>query len=85
MTAPDRRDGLPLQADASRPAVRARYVRRRETGVEHPAAALRSVLVEYGDRPDRRTVFPHELGRDELLVTWLTADNDAFVDLLACR
>ena len=51
----------------------------------HPAAALRSVLVEYPDRPDRRTVCPSGIERDELMVTWLTADAAAFVDLLEAR
>lgn len=52
---------------------------------DHPANALRSVLVEYPDRSDRRTVCPKDLTRDELMVTWLTADAGVFVDLLAFR
>lgn len=56
-----------------------------ETWNDHPANALRSVLVEYPDRPDRRTVCPKQLTRNELMVTWLTADANAFIDLLACR
>jgi hypothetical protein len=51
----------------------------------HPASSLRSVLVEYPDRADRRTICPRGLQRHEVMVTWLTADADAFVDLLARR
>lgn len=52
---------------------------------DHPATSLRSVLVEYPDRPDRRTICPRGLQRHEVMVMWLTADADAYVDLLARR
>lgn len=51
----------------------------------HPASSLRSVLVEYADRPDRRTICPKDLNGHEVMVTWLTADADGFVDLLERR
>jgi hypothetical protein len=49
--------------------------------IDHPAASLRSVLVEYPERCDRRTVCPKGLERHELMVSWLTADDADFVDL----
>lgn len=54
-------------------------------GGNHPANALRTVLVEYPDRSNRRTICPEQLTRDELMVTWLTADADDFIDLLEWR
>lgn len=42
---------------------------------------LRSVVVAYEDRPDRRTVFPPGLSGVERMSAWLTADDRAFVDL----
>lgn len=84
MSPPERPDGPPLDADGGLTA-RARYSSPSEPAPAHPAEALRSVLVEYPDRPDRRTVCPRGLGREAVMVTWLTADAGAFVDLLAAR
>lgn len=52
---------------------------------EHPAAQLRTVVVEYEHRPDRCTVCPRSMSRDELTTAWLTADTAAFYDLAAVR
>ena len=51
----------------------------------HPAADLRAVVVEYDDRPDRCTVCPRRLSRDQLTTAWLTADASAFWDLAEAR
>jgi hypothetical protein len=52
---------------------------------DHPSIELCSVLVEYDEMPDRRTVYPDGLGGVERMSTWLTADATAFVDLGANR
>lgn len=46
---------------------------------------LHSVVVRYESRPDRRTVAPVGVADHERLTRWLSADDDAFVDLDACR
>jgi hypothetical protein len=46
---------------------------------------LVSTLVVYTGRPDRRTVYPPGTSSVARLSTWLTADDDAFVDLDAVR
>ncbi|UPW00696.1 hypothetical protein M0R88_01005 [Halorussus gelatinilyticus] len=46
-----------------------------------PDVELRSVVVEYEDRPDRRTVYPAGVSGMERMSSWLTADDDAFVNL----
>jgi hypothetical protein len=46
---------------------------------------LVSTLVVYTDRADRRTVYPPGTSSVARLSTWLTADDDAFVDLNAVR
>lgn len=51
----------------------------------HPATALRSVVVEYPDRPNRQTICPRALSRDQVMVTWLTADSEDFIDLWGSR
>lgn len=48
---------------------------------DYSFVALRSVVVNYEDRPDRRTVYPSGLSSVERMSTWLTADATAFVDL----
>lgn len=52
---------------------------------DRPQIALRSVVVEYEDGPDRRTMYPDGLDAVERMSTWLTADDPAFVDLDAVR
>lgn len=52
---------------------------------DHPLADLRSVVVNYADEPDRRTVYPAGLSSVERMSTWFTADADAFVDLEDAR
>jgi hypothetical protein len=46
---------------------------------------LRSSLVRYDDDSDRRTVYPPGLSGVARMSTWLTADDDAFVDLEGAR
>ncbi|QLD87488.1 hypothetical protein HWV07_00810 [Natronomonas salina] len=46
---------------------------------------LESTLVQYDRRPDRRTVYPRGLSGVPRMSTWLTANDDAFVDLAAVR
>ncbi|WP_158056270.1 DUF7511 domain-containing protein [Halorussus halophilus] len=48
---------------------------------DHTLADLRSVVVNYEDRPDRRTVYPGGLSSVERMSTWLTADATAFIEL----
>ena len=53
-------------------------------GVEPPASAaerLVSRLVTNADGPDRRTVFPKGLSNVARMSTWLTANDEAFVDV----
>ncbi|MFC7028576.1 hypothetical protein ACFQJ5_15035 [Halomicroarcula sp. GCM10025324] len=38
-------------------------------------------VVEYGDRPDRCTVYPPGLAGDARLSTWLSTDRSALVSL----
>jgi hypothetical protein len=54
---------------------------------ESPDAApvLSSTVVGYRERPDRRTVYPPDLSSVARMSTWLTADDDAFVDLADAR
>ena len=52
-----------------------------ETRDDRPDIGLRSVVVEYEERPDRRTVYPAGVSDVERMSSWLTADDDAFVDL----
>ena len=46
---------------------------------------LRSSLVRDDDDPDRRTIYPPGLSSVARMSTWLTADDDAFVDLESAR
>jgi hypothetical protein len=50
-----------------------------------PAPVLSSTVVCYRGRPDRRTVYPPGLSSVARMSTWLTADDDAFVDLADAR
>ncbi|PSP55044.1 hypothetical protein BRC82_07475 [Halobacteriales archaeon QS_1_67_19] len=56
---------------------------------EHESSAasheLRSVVVNYECRPDRRTVYPAGASGIERMSAWLTADANAFVELHAHR
>ncbi|UPV74598.1 hypothetical protein M0R89_00670 [Halorussus limi] len=52
---------------------------------DRPDIALRSVVVEYEGRPDRRTVYPEGVFGTERMTSWLTADDSAFVDLDVAR
>ena len=54
------------------------------TAAERPPG-LESTVVRYDGRPDRRTVYPPGLAGVPRMSTWLTADDDAFVDLAAVR
>jgi hypothetical protein len=46
-----------------------------------PAELLDSTLVTNADGPDRRTVFPRGLSSVARMSTWLTANEDVFVDV----
>ncbi|WP_435174916.1 DUF7511 domain-containing protein [Halorussus sp. AFM4] len=59
--------------------------RQHEPRLDRPDVELSSVVVDYEDRPDRRTVYPEGLSSVERMSTWLTADDDAFVDLESAR
>lgn len=60
--------------------------RRDDSGAEPLVPAeLRSVVVEYDQGPDQRTVYPDGATGLERMATWLTADADAFVDLESVR
>jgi hypothetical protein len=50
-----------------------------------PPPRLVSTLVRYDRRPDRRTVHPPELSGVPRMSRWLTADDEAFVDLETVR
>ncbi|WP_132059816.1 DUF7511 domain-containing protein [Halorussus amylolyticus] len=52
---------------------------------DRPFLGLRSVVVTYDDRPDRRTVYPEGLSSVERMSTWFTANDGAFVDLDGAR
>lgn len=52
---------------------------------DRPARRLRSVVVEYDERPDRRTVYPDGLSSFERMSAWLTANDAAFVGLEDAR
>lgn len=46
---------------------------------------LESTVVRYDGRPDRRTIYPPGLAGVPRMSAWLTADDEAFVDLAAVR
>lgn len=46
---------------------------------EDSTPTLRVKFVRHDDLPDRCTVYPAEAKPDERMVTWLSADADAFV------
>ncbi len=48
---------------------------------DHPASALRTVVVRYGDAPDRCTIYPRACDDEERLVTWISVALDTVVDL----
>lgn len=51
----------------------------------HPASTLRFVRVSYPDAPDRCTIHPPTRDRIAMMSTWLTANDNAFVDLAQQR
>lgn len=57
----------------------------RPPDTESSRPGLESTLVRYDRRPDRRTVYPPGLSGVPRMSTWLTADDDAFVDLETVR
>ena len=59
--------------------------RQYEPRLDRPAIELSSVVVDYEDRPNRRTVYPDGLSSVERMSTWLTADDAVFVDLESAR
>lgn len=53
----------------------------RMPGSDHPAVDLRTIVVEYPDRPDQCTICPRNITRQQLLTTWITANRSALIDL----
>ncbi|WP_135824483.1 DUF7511 domain-containing protein [Halorussus ruber] len=58
---------------------------RTEPRADRPSIELDSVVVNYDDRPDRRTIYPAEASGVERMSAWITADDDGFVDPDAMR
>lgn len=56
-----------------------------ETRDDRPDIELRSVVVEYENRPDRRTIYPAGVSGMERMSSWLTADDSVFADLESTR
>ncbi len=52
---------------------------------DHPASALRTVLVRYEGTPDRCTIYPRASDDKERQVTWISVDLDVVVDLETVR
>lgn len=48
---------------------------------DRPSIELDSVVVNYDDRPDRRTVYPAEASGIERMSAWLTAADAGFVNV----
>ncbi|WP_049895479.1 DUF7511 domain-containing protein [Halopiger xanaduensis] len=47
--------------------------------------ALECVVIENDDAPNECAVYPRDADRDELMTTWITAHDDAFVELESMR
>jgi hypothetical protein len=54
-----------------------------ETGASLPAYEAR--VVAYDDEPDECTIFPADADDDELVTTWISAKEGAYVSLEAMR
>ena len=52
---------------------------------ESAAAGQVLARVESADGGEQCTLFPADADAEELVTTWMTADDDAFVDLADCR
>lgn len=56
-----------------------------EPRADRAFAELDSVVVSREDGPDRRTIYPEGTSGVERMSTWLTADDDGFVELESFR
>ncbi|WP_331234935.1 DUF7511 domain-containing protein [Natronorarus salvus] len=56
-----------------------------EPSSDHPASALRTDVVRYSGEADRCTISPRDCDDDDRLVTWISVDLEAVVDLGAVR
>ena len=54
-------------------------------GPERPPIALRMITVAYADAPDESTIYPPDATGMDRMTTWITASDDAVVDLLDAR
>ncbi|MFB6151456.1 MAG: hypothetical protein ABEJ40_06590 [Haloarculaceae archaeon] len=45
----------------------------------------RAIIERYENAPDQCTIFPADAADDERTVSWISAENPAFVDLRSCR
>ena len=54
-------------------------------GRDEQPRRLESTVVRFDGRADRRTIYPPGLERVPRMSTWLSADDDSFVDLAAVR
>lgn len=52
---------------------------------EEPSAELDHVTVENDDAPNECAIFPREASEAELMTTWITAHDDAFVAVESMR
>lgn len=66
--------------DARLPSSRPHPVDARRNDVD-----VRSVVVRYESSPDRRTIYPADVGDQDRLTLWISADDEAFVSLDARR
>ncbi|RDZ64012.1 hypothetical protein C5B90_12985 [Haloferax sp. Atlit-12N] len=61
----------------------------RPTATRRSASAddeeLVAIVAPYDDAPDECTIFPAGLSEDELLTTWLSAQEGAYVSLAEMR
>jgi hypothetical protein len=56
-----------------------------EPCADRPSIELDSVVVNYEDSPDQRTMYPKEASGVDRMSTWLTADDAEFVALESFR
>ena len=52
---------------------------------DEPSIDLDHVTVEHDDAPDECAIFPREATEEQLMTTWITAHDDAFVALESMR
>ena len=52
---------------------------------DRPTATDSAVIVSTGHGPDVCTIFPLDVGEEELLTTWISAEEGSFVPLAEMR